>query len=210
MERCWKILSTNLTNLVAEVEFTYPADRVWTEHLNPKSLALCERGYHYAEGRHVLDWLPERNTALLCEIEPCPQHEPKRGDNKTVTCTLRIIGTYRLTASILGRFACDCAQRALERERAAGREPDPRSWEAVGVARRYAYGKATQAELEAAWAAASAAKDAAASAAWAAASAARAAAWAAWAAASAARDAARDAEKDWQYHRLLQLAGAEQ
>lgn len=40
-------------------------------------------------------------------------------------------------------FACDCAERALLAERAAGREPDARSWESVEVARRYAEGKAT-------------------------------------------------------------------
>lgn len=32
-------------------------------------------------------------------------------------------------------FASDCAERALLRERGAGREPDPRSWRAVAVAR---------------------------------------------------------------------------
>ena len=40
-------------------------------------------------------------------------------------------------------FACDCAERALSRERDAGREPDPRSWAAVEIARRYARGEAT-------------------------------------------------------------------
>ena len=44
-------------------------------------------------------------------------------------------------------LACDCAERALQRERYAGREPDPRSWAAVEVARRYARGEATRDEL---------------------------------------------------------------
>jgi len=66
-----------------------------------------------------------------------------------------------LSAKIMRLFACDCAERALERERTAGREPDKRSWDAVVVARRYANGKATIAELDAARAAAwAAAKDA--------------------------------------------------
>jgi len=90
-------------------------------------------------------------------------------------------------------IACWCAEQALKRERAAGREPAAASWNAVRVARRHADGKATNEELAAArtaaWAAAwdaagAAARDAARAAAWAAA---RAAAWAA------AWDAARDA-----------------
>ncbi len=80
-------------------------------------------------------------------------------------------------------FACACAERVLLRERAAGREPDARSWAAVDVARRHADGQSTDEELAAAWAAA---RDAA----WAAA---RAAAWDA--AGAAARDAAWDAAR---------------
>ena len=82
-------------------------------------------------------------------------------------------------------FACDCADRALARIAS----PDPRSIEAVRVARLYADGKATNAELAAAWDAAGAAAGAAA---WA-------AAWdAAWAAAWA-------AETEWQIARLAEM-----
>jgi hypothetical protein len=42
--------------------------------------------------------------------------------------------------------------KTYERER--GREPDPRSWEAVAVSQRYARGEATADELVAAWSAA--------------------------------------------------------
>ena len=76
-------------------------------------------------------------------------------------------------------FAADCAERALLREREAGHEPDPRSWRAVEVARRFANGNATAEELSAAWAAA---RDAARAAA-------RDAAW------DAARDAARESAR---------------
>ena len=118
-------------------------------------------------------------------------------------------------------FACDCAERALGRERDAGHEPDPRSWAAVEVARRYARGEATDEELAAArdsaW---TAAWD---SAAWASArNSARTAAWdsardsiwtAAWAAArdsawTAARDAAWESERSWQVERLITYLGA--
>ena len=58
--------------------------------------------------------------------------------------------------------ACYYATRALKRERKVGREPDKRSWEAVRVARRFAQGKATREELDAARdAAVAAARDAA-------------------------------------------------
>ena len=110
-----------------------------------------------------------------------------------------------LSDRLIRLFAVWCARRALERERAAGREPDPRSWSAVEVAERFANGNATAEELDAAraaaWAAAwAAARDAARAAAWAAAwAAARAAAW------DAARDAARAAAWDAQLRHLAKM-----
>ena len=102
-------------------------------------------------------------------------------------------------------FGCDCAERALMRESEAGREPDARSWNAISVSRRFAYGSATSEELDAAWDAASAAvwnvaRDAASAAACAAASA---------AACAAARDAARDAERAWQLAHALEMIEAQ-
>jgi hypothetical protein len=91
-------------------------------------------------------------------------------------------------------FAADCAERALVRERAAGREPDERSWEAIRVSRAYARGDATEEELAAARAALDAAGAAALDAALAAA---RAAAW------DADEAAAKDAEREWQLQRAL-------
>jgi len=103
------------------------------------------------------------------------------------------------------RFALWCAGRALRRERKAGREPDPRSWEALRVKSRWLQGKPTDEELRAAESAArdavpaataarsavpaaTAARDAAWYAAW---YAAEDAAWyAAWYAARSAADAA--------------------
>jgi len=99
-------------------------------------------------------------------------------------------------------FACDCAERALLRERAVGREPDKRAWDATEVARRYAAGGATSEELAAARdAARDAARAAAGSAAWSAArDAARDAAW----------DAAGAAERKWQTERLILYLQGEQ
>ena len=55
----------------------------------------------------------------------------------------------------LREFACWCARNALNAERKAGREPDPRSWAAVDIAERYARGEASKAELDVAYYAAS-------------------------------------------------------
>jgi hypothetical protein len=90
--------------------------------------------------------------------------------------------------------ACMSAERALMAERARGREPDARSWNAVNVARAFALGEATDDQRRAA---AAAADDAAAAAAAAAAD----DAYAAYAAAAAAADddaadAAYDASAD--------------
>jgi hypothetical protein len=63
-----------------------------------------------------------------------------------------------LPKKTLHLLACDFAEAALKRERKAGREPDPRSWEAIRIKRLWVDGKATDDELEAAlkaaWAAA--------------------------------------------------------
>lgn len=117
-----------------------------------------------------------------------------------------------LTDKQLRLVAVSYASRALRDERKAGREPDPRSWEAVKVAKKFANGKATEQELSAAESAAwSAAWSAAPSAAWSAARAAESAAWSAAqsaaqsAAPSAAPSAARSAAQEWQVKTLVKL-----
>ena len=65
-----------------------------------------------------------------------------------------------LPDSLLRTFACDCAERALLRERSKGREPDECSWSAVRISRLFSDGLATKEELasarDSAWAPASA------------------------------------------------------
>jgi len=204
-ERLWKVLGAKRQSLVSGTKYRYPA-RAWTRHLDPSKMVLCERGYHYCEGPQVLEWLRE---GLLCEVERCAEHKPLRGDTKAVSCRLRIVRTFVLDARVLRLFACDCAERALRRERKAGREPDAASWECVRIARLYAVGKATKEELDAAY---YAAYDAyAAHATYATAAAVSAAyATAADAAVSAAYAAGANAkERRWQYGRLLELVGAD-
>jgi hypothetical protein len=128
-----------------------------------------------------------------------------------------------MTPKQLRLFACQCAERALEREHKAGREPDKRSWEAIAVAHRFAIGEATIEELavarDAAWAAAWAA-EAAAWGAEAAAWGAKAAAWAtaeeaeeaAWRATRAEEDAAGaaawEAEQRWQISAVVKIVSS--
>mgnify|MGYP001597171842 CR=1 FL=1 len=99
--------------------------------------------------------------------------------DKVVAGTARLVRRLAWDDRLARHFACDCAERVM---RATG-WADARSWDAVRVARRYANGHATEAELDAAWAAARDAWAAAEGAAWAAGA-------AAWAAARAAAGAA--------------------
>lgn len=46
---------------------------------------------------------------------------------------------------------CDVIEDILNRERLAGREPDPRSWSALATCRRFAAGTANHEELARAW-----------------------------------------------------------
>ena len=107
-----------------------------------------------------------------------------------------VLHTGVINDRTLRLFACDCAERALERERKAGCEPHADSWKAIEVARRFADGKATTKELEAARSAAYA---------YAAADAADAAAYAAYAADANAADAADAAERRWQVEHLVEM-----
>ena len=165
-------------------------------------LSPCEHGLHLCREQDLVLWLGPAIYAA--------QYQGKRidCDDKIVVRRARLLqrlGTWDDRSARL--FACDCADRAL----ALLKKPDPRSVEAVAVARRFAVGDATREQLDAArdaaWAAAgdaagAAARHAAWYAVWAAAWAAGAAAWdaardaawaAAWAAGAAAGDAAGDA-----------------
>ena len=136
----------------------------------------CANGLHVCTLEQLPRWLgPE---VWVCEVDG----EVIDAGDKTVVRRARIVGRTAWDERAARLFACDCAERALTRERDIGREPDKRSWNAIATARRFADGEATKDELAAARAAA-----------WAAARAA--AGVAAWAAArDAAGDAARDSE----------------
>jgi hypothetical protein len=147
----------------------------------------------------ALDSLEHAPGALVCRVEIWSAIA--RADLEDVTnhaMRQRRVLWMADATRVLNEFACDVAETAPIAERAAGREPDPRSWDAIVVKRRWITGKATNAELEVAWAAAKAGARAAALAAASAAT-----RPAAWAPASAATWAT-----DWDTSRDAALAAA--
>ena len=152
---------------------------------------LCERGLHASV--RLIDALQYAPSAILTRVEL--GGTIVKGVDK-VAATERTVLWMGDISDLLHHFACDEAERALKVRKVT----DERSWNAIKTKRLWLDGKATDAELDAAWAAAwEAARDAARDAAWDAARAAArdAARHAAWdAARAAARDAARAAAWD--------------
>src|SRR3990172_668485 len=110
------------------------------------TLIPCQYGYHLCERGDLVHWLGP--TIWEAETEAM---EPLRDGNKSVVASARLLRKLETWNPRTQRlFAADCAERALERERAAGREPHPDSWRAIAVARRYANSEATPRELAAA------------------------------------------------------------
>ena len=162
----------------------------------------------------VMSWEPcgpytrERVTSLFAgrarvtALDVCAMDIPRRD------ILWAVLREDMIEGRVLHLFACWCAEQALIAEREAGREPDPASWVAVEVKRRWLDGAASDDELKVARANAWFAAGSDARATWATArGAARAAAWAtaravaretswtaaraaAWSAARAARGAA--------------------
>jgi len=111
----------------------------------PDCIALCAYGYHSAPSwRDALRYGPGP-VACIVEVSEPIAHD----DTKQVSATRKLVAAKDVSKE-LRLFACDCAERALKRERKAGREPDKRSWAAIIVARRYANGEATLTEITAA------------------------------------------------------------
>src|SRR3989304_2432045 len=126
-------------------------------------LIPCENGYHLCRRKDLINWLGPTIWGAGCRGDVFKAHD------KIVVREARLLRQLENWNERTARlFACDCSEWALS----LFAEPDPRSIQAIWVARLYAVGKATEIELDAAWAAARAA---------------------AWAAAGAAAGAARDA-----------------
>lgn len=144
---------------------------------------LCHTGYHAS--MRAIDALNYAPGPIVCRVELRGQVVE---DTDKLVATERKVLWLADASKTLRLFACDEAAWALKR---FVPNPDPRSVEAIRVARKYAHGKATDAELAAAWAAArDAAWDATPAAAW-----------------DAARAAARDRQNRKLERRLLRLGG---
>jgi len=168
-------------------------------------LELCRRGLHASI--RPLDALRYAPGSIVCRVEM--GGDIIHGDDKLCASERKTLWVADATRT-LHEFACWCAERALLRERDAGREPDPRSWDAVEAKRAWLRGeiddKALAAAAYAAWATAAAARAAV----YAAAAAVDAAVDAAWATAAAARAAAVDAAVDAARAAARDAAWAEQ
>ena len=118
-------------------------------------LEPCRNGYHGCEDVQVLQWL----GPALFELEI--RGERLDAGDKCVVREARLLRRFEnWNARTIRLFACDCAERALplfEREY----PNDDRPRKAIATARRYAEGKATNEDLDAARDAASAAAEAA-------------------------------------------------
>jgi len=148
----------------------------------PKILNLvpCKSGYHGCREQDLLSWYGP--TLWLMEYrEPFVIHE----DNKIVASQARLISQFTTWNERTQRlFAADCAEHVAHLyNRSTGWQPA----DTIEVARRYANGLASEAELAAAWEAA-----------WAAAQA---------AVGAAARNAASTTERQWQIARLMEYLG---
>lgn len=117
-------------------------------------LELCKFGLHAS--KKVLDALYWAPGPIVCRVKL--SGEILEGKDKACATERTVIKMADAT-KVLHEFACWCAERALKKERKAGREPDKRSWNAIKVKRLWLKGKATKEESDAA-------SDAAWSAAW--------------------------------------------
>ena len=120
--------------------------------LTCKRIEMCKRGYHASP--RAIDALKYAPGAIVCRV---------RLSGRILEDTDKAVATERTCLAMadatttLRLFACWCAEQSLKAERKAGREPDPRSWEAVKVAKRYIAGKASDIALIAALSAATSA-----------------------------------------------------
>ncbi len=140
-------------------------------------MVMCSCGLHASV--RAIDALSYAPGPIACRVE-CSGDIEQSHDK--LICRRRRVLWMVYAVRPLKLWACDCAERALLREREAGREPDPRSWRGIEVQRSYLDGRATIEELREAGRASYAARDDA---------------------SSAASSAAWAAEKDWQESALV-------
>lgn len=122
------------------------AGQTLTVHDQP---VMCQHGLHAS--RRAIDALDYAPGPVACLVtlggEVLHDTDKSAGQERTA---LWVFDSSRL----LREFACDVAETGLLNERTAGREPDPRTFAAIEVTRRFMRGEATEGERAAASAAA--------------------------------------------------------
>lgn len=147
-ERLYKWLLPGGVTPVAWMTWPVPVG-VWTPDATP---VICESGWHAMYERDVLVHLPATLGAELWEVEV--RGAVVEGATKIAASSMRLVSHLgTIDESNLRLFACDVADDVLSiYESAYPGDKRPRT--AIKVARRYALGDATAAELRAAAAAA--------------------------------------------------------
>ena len=123
--------------------------KIGEERIFKGDIVMCQRGYHSSPSWY--DTLSYAPGSMACIVE-IPRKGTKKDPDKSVSPKRKLVDA-RNAGTALRLWGCDCAERALKNAKVT----DERSWTAIKVARLFAYGKATKAELAAAsWDAASA------------------------------------------------------
>src|SRR3990167_2240589 len=105
-------------------------------------LRMCRNGMHAS--RRAIDARESAPGPVICRVRL--YGEIQHDIDKSVARHRTVLWMADATA-ILHEFALVCGEAALGQMAAMVDEPDPRSWEALGVKRRWLVGKATDDEL---------------------------------------------------------------
>jgi len=105
-----------------------------------------------AQAKQLTNYYPEKLEKLFDRpLTPLEILTRKDGGWRRIPAGDRlcmVVHSEVLPDGVLRLFAAACAERAMLQERAAGREPDQRSWAAVSAARAFAAGEITEEELK--------------------------------------------------------------
>jgi len=117
-----------------------------------ENLVECETGYHFCDKKNIAEWC----NAQLFEIEY--KGNIVEADKKYITQQIRFVKKIEKWNEKNARLAaCDIAEQIAIKVWNKYYPEDTRPQNAIDTARRFANGKATKEELDAAWAAAGAA-----------------------------------------------------
>lgn len=108
-------------------------------------LSICKNGLHASE--QIIDALFYAPGPVVCRVEL--SGEIIKSDDKICAEKRKVLWMYN-AANVLHEFACIVAEQALLKERESGREPDPCSWRAIEVKRRWLNGESSSEDLAAA------------------------------------------------------------